>query len=57
MFSCSRCGFGTELDDVVIRVGDARCLCLRCYERITETQVRLQKQFMRELNRLLNEIA
>lgn len=37
MTTCSICHFATELDDVVLGHGAARCICLRCYSRETGT--------------------
>jgi hypothetical protein len=37
MFTCRLCHFLTELDDVALDRGAARCICLLCYERHTQT--------------------
>ena len=35
MWACAICRFDTELDDVMLRRGGGRCVCLRCYGRET----------------------
>lgn len=37
MNTCTICHFPTELDDVVIRGGSGRCVCLSCYARAAGT--------------------
>ncbi len=38
MHTCIICHFPTELDDVVIPTAGGRCLCLRCYSRVTGSE-------------------
>ena len=49
MLSCVVCSFETYLDDVVLRVGGERCVCLRCYARETETELRMPSSLQRQL--------
>jgi hypothetical protein len=37
MFTCQLCHFEIELDDVAIAFQGGRCICLRCFERATDT--------------------
>lgn len=55
MYRCVICRFDVELDDVVIR-GDAGCICLRCYERETRSEKRMDKRLRRQLMQTLNEV-
>ena len=57
MFACLHCHFETLLDDVQIPLSGRHCVCLGCYLRLVDEQVRLTKAFMRELNAVLNAIA
>jgi hypothetical protein len=43
MFTCLICRFDAELDDVALRRGGPRCICLRCYTRETGTEKRMPK--------------
>ncbi len=49
MLSCVVCSFETYLDDVVLRVGEERCVCLRCYARETETELRMPLPLRQQL--------
>jgi hypothetical protein len=37
MFICTLCRFETSLDDTVVHRADGACICLRCYERETQS--------------------
>lgn len=54
MYRCVICRFDVELDDVVIR-GDAGCICLRCYERETRSEKRMDKRLRQQLIQALSE--
>jgi hypothetical protein len=53
MWTCRICRFETELDDVVVALAHARCICLRCYARETGGGRPLSKALRRELESLL----
>ena len=55
MYRCVLCHFDVVLDDVVIS-GGPRCICLLCYERICETQIRATKAYLRQLMSAANEV-
>jgi hypothetical protein len=49
MRRCTICHFETELDDIVIALGEDRCICLRCFGRETETAKPMPKTLRREI--------
>ncbi len=49
MMSCILCRFTTELDDVAVPGPGGRCICLRCYQRETESAITMPKDLRREL--------
>lgn len=55
MLRCMVCSFETYLDDVVLRVGEARCVCLRCYARETETELWMPRWLQRQLVTFLEQ--
>ncbi len=55
MWTCSICHFATELDDVVVRVADDHCICLRCFDRETNQSKPMPKALRRELIATLAE--
>ena len=56
MYRCVICRFDVELDDVVIR-GDARCICLRCYERETRSEKPMDNRLRQQVTQTLNEVS
>ena len=49
MYQCIICRFLIELDDVIAPPAAGRCVCLRCYLRVTETEKPLPFDLFREL--------
>jgi hypothetical protein len=56
MRTCTICRFETHPDDMVVVHISGRCICLRCYERETETAHPMPKGLRRELMALLEGI-
>jgi hypothetical protein len=57
MFICTICRFGTELDDVVVATPGGLCVCLRCYERETDSGLPMSKALQREISAALAEAS
>ncbi len=57
MYTCTICHFGTELDDVVVATPGGLCICLRCYERETESGLPMPKALRREITAALAEAS
>ena len=53
MYTCQLCRFEIYLDDVALRCGDTRCICLACYGRETDTAVRMPRGLRRDLSTAL----
>jgi len=49
MFVCVLCRFETQLDDVIAPVAGGRCVCLRCFNRETESRKDMSRQLRRDL--------
>ena len=50
MLQCILCNFETELDDAVVASrSSSRCICLRCFNRETNSEMRMTKGLRREL--------
>jgi hypothetical protein len=56
MITCIICRFETELDDVEVRQGDARCVCLRCFARETGSGRPMPKALRREVSAFLSTV-
>ena len=57
MYICTICRFATELDDVVVATPGGLCICLRCYERETESGLPMPKALRREISAALAEAS
>ena len=55
MLTCAICSFPTYLDDVVVRLKDCRCVCLRCFARETGGTLRMPAELRRDLEASLAE--
>ena len=55
MWTCTICRFATELDDVVVVIGQGTCLCLRCFDRETDGGRPMPKALRRQLTAVLAE--
>ena len=50
---CRLCHFPAELDDIALRSGGGRYICLRCFARETDAAKPFPKQLRREIERAL----
>jgi hypothetical protein len=55
MYTCIICRFTVELDDAMVPTKSARCVCLRCYRRETDTAAAMPKSLRGELLAVLSE--
>ena len=49
MWTCRICRFETDLDDVVTAFANGTCICLRCFDRETDSVRRMPNALRREL--------
>jgi len=49
MTNCILCRFETELDDVAQARASGRCVCLRCYGRVTGAERPMPRDLRRQL--------
>jgi hypothetical protein len=55
MFLCIICHFEAELDDVAATATSGRCVCLRCYARVTDTERPMPKTLRRAVRMMLED--
>jgi hypothetical protein len=53
MRTCRICRFETELDDIVLALPSGACVCLRCYERETQSARPMPKTLRRDVDAVL----
>jgi hypothetical protein len=53
MYTCILCRFEVPYDDAVAPTPTGRCICLGCYLRHTDTNLRMAKGLRRELESAL----
>ena len=56
MATCSICRSETELEDVVLGGRTGRCVCLRCFDRETDSARLMSKALRRELIAILADV-
>jgi hypothetical protein len=57
MYTCQLCHFETESDDLAIAFQGDRCICLRCYERATDTAKPMAKVLRHQVIATLAAVA
>jgi hypothetical protein len=57
MRTCRLCQWQVVLDDVVVSLRGDRCICLRCYLRETGDDRRMPRDYQREIDAALAEMA
>jgi hypothetical protein len=50
VYRCYVCKFEVPLDDVVLRLGESECVCVRCYEREVKDEKPVTKRMQRDVN-------
>jgi hypothetical protein len=53
MLTCRLCHFDAELDDVAIMLPRGACICVRCFNRETDSTLRMPAGLRRELDAAL----
>ena len=54
---CRICRFTVEVDDVVVGQQGGVCICLRCFNRETGTELAMPKQLRRDLEHTLSNLS
>ena len=49
MRTCALCRFETEVDDIVVIGPGGRCVCLRCYQRETDSALAMPQDLKKDL--------
>lgn len=57
MYTCVICHFEVSPDDACCPTSDGLCVCVRCYARTTETERPIAKNFRREIEYILSDVA
>jgi len=57
METCRICHFETSADDTAVSSGSGQPVCLRCYERLTGTELLMPRRLREQLEACFAEFA